>query len=183
MATAVDREATALLAPDFLSAVQHKDADLLKRLAIAHRHLEGTEQGDAPPQEFLPLAKQLGQAWLMNHKNKVRAEAAAGRLPPCALVSGCDAIFPCVGSPVAARRAPLPPCPPAPQQSVKTYVACCISEVLRLFVPEPPYDTDQLKVCGIVHVPVRLAPLLSLLSALCEHCSFSPNDAITAVCC
>lgn len=31
-------------------------------------------------------------------------------------------------------------------QAIKTLVACCLAEILRLFAPEPPYDSKQIKV-------------------------------------
>lgn len=39
-------------------------------------------------------------------------------------------------------------------KGVKAYTACCLVDVLRLFVPNAPYDNDELKVTSIIrHIP------------------------------
>lgn len=34
-------------------------------------------------------------------------------------------------------------------KGVKAYTACCLVDILRLFVPEAPFDNDELKVCTL----------------------------------
>jgi hypothetical protein len=72
MFSSSDRDvATALLAPDYLTAVQKNDNEVIKRLRSAQRLLEKAEQGEEEPHELFHFAKQLGQPWLLSHKHKV----------------------------------------------------------------------------------------------------------------
>lgn len=72
MLSTSDRDvATAMLAPDYLTAVQKNDNELIKRLMAAQRLLEKAEQGEEEPHELFHFAKQLGQPWMMSHKHKV----------------------------------------------------------------------------------------------------------------
>ena len=35
-------------------------------------------------------------------------------------------------------------------KDVKLIAACCFIDILRIYVPMPPYNEDQLKVCDII---------------------------------
>ena len=36
-----------------------------------------------------------------------------------------------------------------PDKDVRSYVACCLLELFRVFVPSPPWNEDQIKVRGL----------------------------------
>lgn len=123
MSKPIDRDIAALLSLDSLTSVQTKDSEVLKRLAALHRYLETIPQEDDAPTQLLPVASQFVQPWLMKHRSNV-----------CV----CEFVF------VRARVAL--PFHSVTSQAVKTYLACCIAEILRLFVPEPPYSAEIVKV-------------------------------------
>lgn len=136
-----------VISADYVDGAKHRD-DLLRRLHQVRGLLAEVEQEAADPGNRASsgldgldgLAGRLGGKKLVSHQSKVRRRArrravrprrAGWRAPRRIRLTSTP-------SPAACR---LP-------QDVRLTTACCLCEIFRLYAPNAPYTTGELKVRG-----------------------------------